>query len=142
MTAHRAAEAETVVRRFYQALATGETDLVDEALAPDWEAVPAMRTGGGPDGWKAGIAHLRGVFTDLAVTIEGVVVSGDGELVAVRSLARAVHTGELLGVPGTGRTVEFRASDVHRLVDGRIVTTWHLEDYFGLATQLGLTFTR
>jgi predicted ester cyclase len=79
------------------------------------------------------------VFTDLTVSIEDVVVSGD--LVAVRSVSRGTHTGELLGVPGTGRQVEIRAADFHRLAGGRIVRTWHLEDYFGVATRLGLTFS-
>lgn len=139
MPATSAFEAEATVRRFYEALNTGETALVDQALIPAWEAVPALRSGPGAAGWKASIAHLRGVFTDLTVTIEDVVVSGDR--VAVRSVNRGVHTGELLGVAGTGREVEFRASDVHRLENGRIAQTWHLEDYFGIATQIGLTFT-
>lgn len=132
--------AETTVRRFYEVLSTGDTTLVDEALAPDWEAVPALRTGAGADGWKASIVHLRGVFSDLTVRIEDVVVSGD--VVAVRSVNRGVHSGELLGVPGTGRQIEFRACDVHRLADGQIVQTWHLEDYFGIAMQIGLRFTQ
>lgn len=140
MPVHSTTEAEVIVRRFYEPLSTGDTSVIDEALAPDWEAIPAMRTGPGADGWKASIAHLRGVFTDLTITIEDVVVSGDR--VAVRSVSRAVHTGELLGVPGTGRRIEFRASDFHRLENGRIVRTWHLEDYFGIAAQLGLKFSR
>jgi steroid delta-isomerase-like uncharacterized protein len=134
-------EAEAAVRRFYEGLTTGDTSVLDEALAPEWEAIPAMRTPG-PDGWKASIGHLRSVFSDLKVTIEDVIVSGDGKRVAVRSVIRGVHAGELLGVPATGREIEFRASDVHRLEDGRIAATWHLEDYFGIATQLGLTFSR
>jgi len=132
-------EAETTVRQMYDALSTGDTTLADQALAADWEAHPALRTGAGPAGWKATIAHLRGAFTDLTVTIEDVVVAGDR--VAVRTVTRGVHTGELLGVPGTGRPVEFRAADFHRLSGGRIAATWHLEDYFGLAAQLGLTFS-
>jgi steroid delta-isomerase-like uncharacterized protein len=132
-------EAETTVRQMYDALSTGDTTLADQALAADWEAHPALRTGAGPAGWKATIAHLRGAFTDLTVTIEDVVVAGDR--VAVRTVTRGVHTGELLGVPGTGRPVEFRAADFHRLTGGRIAATWHLEDYFGLAAQLGLTFS-
>ncbi|CAK7283777.1 ester cyclase [Streptomyces sp. RM1] len=131
---------EIAVKRFYDALATGDTSLVDAALAPDWEAVPALRTGPGADGWKKSIEHLRGVFSGLTVTIADVVASGD--MVAVRSVGRGVHVGELLGVEGTGREVEFRASDFHQVVDGRIVRTWHLEDYFGIATQIGLEFTR
>ena len=131
---------ETIVRRFYIALSTGETALVDDALAPDWEAIPALSTGPGAEGWKASITHLRSVFSDLTVSIDDVVASGD--LVAVRSVCRGVHRGELLGVPGSGREIKFRASDFHQLLDGRIVQTWHLEDYFGLATQLGLKFSR
>jgi predicted ester cyclase len=131
--------AETTVRHLYDSLSTGDTTLADQALAADWQAYPPMRTGGGPAGWKAAIAHLRGVFTDLTVTIEDVVVAGDR--VAVRAVTRGVHTGELLGVPGTGHPVEFRVADFHRLTSGRIAATWHLEDYFGLARQLGLTFS-
>ena len=131
--------AETIVRRMYEPLATGDTTLVDQALAPDWEAVPPLQAGPGAAGWKATIEHLRSVFTDLTVSIEDIVVSGD--LVAVRSVSRGTHTGELLGVPGTGRPVEIRAADFHRLAGGRIAATWHLEDYFGLAAQLGLTFS-
>jgi predicted ester cyclase len=128
------------VRQFYEALSTGDSALVDEALAAGWEAVPPLRTGGGPEGWKASIAHLRGVFSDLSVEIEHVVV--DQDMVAVRAVSRGKHTGELLGVEGTGREVEFRAADFHQVVDGRIVRTWHLEDYFSIATQIGLEFTR
>jgi predicted ester cyclase len=133
-------DSDIAVRRFYQALATGDGALVDEALAPHWEAVPPLRTGGGPEGWKASIAHLRGVFGDLTVDIEHIVA--DGDMVAVRSVGRGKHTGRLLGVEGTGREVEFRAADFHQVLDGRIVRTWHLEDYFAIATQIGLEFTR
>jgi predicted ester cyclase len=139
MSADSMSEVETTVRRFYEALNTGDATHVDQALTPDWEAIPALRTGPGAEGWKASITHLRGVFTDLSVTIEDVVVSDDRA--AVRSVNRGIHTGELLGVPGTGKQIEFRATDIHRLENGRIVQTWHLEDYFGIATQIGLTFT-
>ncbi|MER6075740.1 ester cyclase [Streptomyces sp. NPDC001817] len=131
---------EIAVRLFYEALSTGDTALVDEALAADWDAVPPLRAGSGPEGWKASIAHLRGVFSDLTIEIEDVVA--DGDKVAVRAVSRARQTGDLLGVEGTGREVEFRAADFHRVVDGRIVRTWHLEDYFAIATQIGLEFTR
>jgi steroid delta-isomerase-like uncharacterized protein len=129
---------EIAVRRFYEALTTGDTTLVDQALAPGWESVPALRSGPGPEGWKASITHLRGVFPDIQVTIEDVVAAGDR--VAVRSMSRGTHEGELLGVPGSGRPIEFRACDIHRLEQGRIVQTWHLEDYFDVAAQLGLKF--
>ena len=82
MPVNNVTDAETAVRRFYEPLGTGDIAVLDEALAADWEAVPALRTGPGPDGWKASITHLRGIFTDLTVTIEDIVVSGDGNTVA------------------------------------------------------------
>lgn len=51
------------------------------------------------------------------------------------------HRGEFLGVPATGRRVEFRAFDFHRLEGGRIARSWHLEDNFGLLDQLGVALT-
>ncbi len=139
MTIHERADLAATVRAFYEPLATGDLAVLDDVLAPDWEAVPALRTGSGPAGWKASVQHLRGIFADLQVIVEDIVVSGD--TVAVRSISRGMHTGELLGVAGTGKAVEFRACDVHRLADDRIVRTWHLEDYFGIAQQIGLSFS-
>lgn len=132
-------EIETVAKRFYEPLMTGDVQSLDAVMAADWQAVPALRSGPGREGWKASINLLRGVFGDMTVSIEAVVASGD--LVAVRSVTGGVHIGELLGVAGTGNKVEFRAADFHRFEDGKIVQSWHLEDYFGIATQLGLTFT-
>lgn len=131
-------EAATVVRQFYATLSTGDLTLVDTVLAPDWEAVPALSTDG-PEGWKATVNYLHAALSDLELVLEDVVV--DGDRVAVSSTCRGVHTGELLGVAGTGRKVEFQAIDVHRLEHGRIVWSRHLEDHFSLALQLGLTFT-
>lgn len=130
------ADADTPVRLFYTALDTGDLALVDRALAPDWEALPALRTGTGPEGWKRSVEHLRAVFGELSVTVEDVVVEGDR--VAVRTVNRGIHRGELLGVSGTGRVVEFRATDVHQVENGVVRRTWHLEDYLGIALQLGL----
>ncbi|WP_204285771.1 nuclear transport factor 2 family protein [Microbispora amethystogenes] len=101
-----ATEKEMAVRRFYEALATGDMALVDQALAPDWEAVPALRSGGGPDGWKKSIDHLRSVFSGLTVVIEHIVESGD--LVAVRSRRGCAPPG------GGGSSTPARASPRRR----------------------------
>jgi steroid delta-isomerase-like uncharacterized protein len=140
MSATNIADMEITVRRLYEAMNTGDGDLVDAALTPDWEAIPLLpHTSAGSAGYRDLIVFLRTVFPDLRVTIEDVVVSGDRA--AVRALARGTQSGELLGIPATGRKVEFRAVDFHRVQGGRIAQTWHLEDYFGLLSQLGATFS-
>jgi steroid delta-isomerase-like uncharacterized protein len=129
------ADAEATVRRFYEGLTTGDTSIADEVLAPDWEDIPLLP--GMPDGregYRRTVAFVRGAFPDLDVTIQDVVASGDR--VAVRSVVRGTHKAEFLGVPATGRRVEFAAFDFHRLEAGRIAQSWHLEDNFGLVNQL------
>lgn len=130
-------DAEATVRRFYEAMNTGDGSLLDEVLAPGWESTPPRPgQGPGPEGFKPVLAWLRAVFPDLTITQEDIVVSGDGDRVAVRSVTRGTHSGEMFGVPATGRQVEFPAFDFHHLQGGRIVRSWHLEDNAGLLSQL------
>jgi hypothetical protein len=37
----------------------------------------------------------------------------------------------LMGIPPTGRTVEMGIMDIARLVDGKVVETWHMGDDLG-----------
>jgi ketosteroid isomerase-like protein len=129
-------DAEAAVRQFYQALNTGDTSLLDDVLHPDWEDIPLPPgvPSRGREIYKPTIAWLRGVLAGFEITHEDIVVSGDR--VAVRSVSRGTHSGEMLGIPATGHDVEFRAFDFHRLEDGLIVQTWHLEDFFALYQQI------
>lgn len=133
-----ASDSAQTVRRFYEALSTGDTSIADEVLTADWEDIP-LPPGSQPgaEGFKQTVAYLRSVFPDLSVTIEDMVVSGDR--VAVRSTVRGTHQGEFLGVAATGRPVEFAAFDIHRLEAGRIAQSWHLEDLFGIQKQIAAT---
>lgn len=39
--------------------------------------------------------------------------------------------------PPTGRAIAMRTCDFHRIENGVIVETWHLEDFLSLLRQLG-----
>jgi predicted ester cyclase len=52
--------------------------------------------------------------------------------------ASGTHRGELLGVPGTGRTLVLRGINVFRVEGDRIAERWGRVDELGLARQLGL----
>lgn len=123
-----------VVRRFYEPFRTGDTSSYQDILAPEWVNHPAEPgTAPGPAGAPP-VGFYRAVLPDLVSTTEAVIAEGD--LVAVRTTHRGTHSAEFLGIPATGRRVELRTQDVHRLADGRIVETWHLEDFAGLRQQL------
>ena len=135
-------EAEAAVRQFYEVLSTGNVDLLDEILADDWEDIPLPPgTRKGRENYKPVVAWLRGVFSDFTVTNEDLIVSADGTKVAVRSTNRGTHSGELFGIPATGRQVAFNVSDFHQLKDGLIVKSWHLEDFLGVVGQVGAQIT-
>ncbi|MFI5843088.1 ester cyclase [Catenuloplanes sp. NPDC051500] len=126
---------EALVRRFYGAMSSGDTDDAADYLADDWQDIPLPPgTPAGIDGFRGTVAFLRSAFADLRVEIEDVIVSGDR--VAVRVLASGTHKGEILGIAPTGRTVAFRAFDFHRIANGKIESSWHLEDFFSLRLQL------
>jgi steroid delta-isomerase-like uncharacterized protein len=127
--------AETTVRRFYEALSTGDTSAAEEFLAAEWEGITLLPgTARGPEGYRQTVAFLRAAFPDLAMEIEEILVAGDR--VAVRSTAHGTHRGEIMGVAPTGRRVAFRAYDFHRLADGKIVQSWHLEDFPALRERI------
>ena len=52
--------------------------------------------------------------------------------------ARATHRGEYVGVPPTGRVVEFTGISVYRIERGKIAGSWNVEDKLGLMRQIGV----
>jgi predicted ester cyclase len=62
----------------------------------------------------------------------------DGDLAVDHWIFRGTHTGELDGVPPTGRRVEFGGFDLARIRNGRIAEIWHVEDMAAMWADLGL----
>ena len=60
------------------------------------------------------------------------------DLVAVRLVVSATQTGDVLGIPATGRSVRWDAVDIYRITDdGRISEQWAFEDMAAILGQLG-----
>jgi predicted ester cyclase len=124
-----------VVRAFYEPFRTGDTTPYGEILADGWIDVPlAPGQQQGPAGMAGQIAAFRHAMPDYNVTHEDVIV--DGDRVAVRNTVSGTHHGAFMGHEPTGRRIEMRTMDIHRVRDGKIVVTWHLEDFAGLLAQL------
>lgn len=127
--------AEDVVRAFYEPFRTGDTAVYDEILAEDWVDLPlAPGQEQGRAGMAGQIALFRRAMPDYTVEHQDVIVQGDK--VAVRNTVSGTHQGAFMGHEPTGKRIEMRTMDVHQIRDGRIVATWHLEDFAGLTAQL------
>jgi steroid delta-isomerase-like uncharacterized protein len=103
---------------------TGNLDAAEELFAPE-QAEAA----------KQEASDFRRGFPDVVSTIEDLIAEGDR--VAARWSARATHQGEYVGVPPTGKEVEFTGISVYRIEGGRIAESWTVEDQVGLMRQIG-----
>jgi steroid delta-isomerase-like uncharacterized protein len=127
---------EDLVRQFYVPFNTGNVSIYDRILASDWIDDPlAPGQQAGPDGFKAKIIEFRQTIPDYRVTNDEILVAGN--TVAVHSTVHGTHQNTFFGVPPTGRPITMRTCDFHHIEQGIIVYTWHLEDFFGLLSQLG-----
>lgn len=126
---------EETARGFYALINGGDADAWRDNLAEGWTAIPPMSADGNDvAGYEGTIAAFRAGFPDLKV--EQVEVIQNADVVAVRSLVTGTNTAELFGQTATDKSISIAAMDIHRIVDGKIVGTWHVEDFPSMGWQL------
>ena len=131
-------DAQIVAARRYDTFwNTGDEALARAALAPNFmdNTLPPGR----PQGLAGPLAAskvMRAAIPDLSCDIEQMIVAGDRVVAHLRF--RGHFTGRFKQTQGQGQTINFIATDIYRIADGRIVENWHIEDNLTLQQQLGL----
>jgi steroid delta-isomerase-like uncharacterized protein len=122
------------VHRFYQAYNAHDVNLWERAIAPTYVGhvngltIPSREVG------KGFVETILGAFPDIHYTIDDF-LHAEGR-VAVRWSAVATHTGDLLGMPPTGRAVTIIGMTIFRIENGQIAELWDVWDEAGLVRQL------
>jgi predicted ester cyclase len=80
---------------------------------------------------------LQAAFDDFRITVEEMVVEED--TVATRWTASGVHRGEFMGTGPSGEPFRFTGTGFYRVVDGKIVEVWSLNNSVEVIRQLGVT---
>jgi predicted ester cyclase len=61
-----------------------------------------------------------------------------GEWAAAFGRQEAIHSGEFMGIPATGKKVDIRYMDFWKVEDGKIVDNWVMVDFPSVLSQLGV----
>ena len=127
------------VRPFYDTLLSNPNakDLDAQAakvVVDNWVSIPTPR--GGKD--RAGLVKtLKGfgkAIPDLKWEIQEMLV--DGNRVIVRSIATGTPAKKVFGIEPKGKSFKIMTIDIHTVENGKITTSYHVEDWARAIRQL------
>jgi steroid delta-isomerase-like uncharacterized protein len=126
-----------LVRRFFEAFNAGDLDSTVAVFAPN----AVVHNSGAPDplnlgGFRQLAAAFLAAFPGGQHSIDDMI--GEGDTVVTRITYRGTHTGDLMGLPPTGKHVAVSAMTIDKIVGGKIVETWRLFDQLSMMQQLGV----
>jgi steroid delta-isomerase-like uncharacterized protein len=111
-------------------------EAADELIHPDGKLYCAgeLQTTTGPEVFKQTLSAFKTAFPDITWQVTQMVAEGD--TVVERVTARGTHMGTFLGLPATGKHVEFQGMAMIRIADGKIIEDWALPNLAHLLEQL------
>lgn len=130
-------ENKAIARRLFEEVWNNQDlDVLDEIYAPDvvdHELPPGLPPG--ITGSKMYLGMFMSAFSSTQITIKAQIAEGDK--VVTRWAGTATHSGELMGIPATGKQVTVMGIHIARMAEGRIVEVWGQYDRMGMMQQLG-----
>jgi steroid delta-isomerase-like uncharacterized protein len=126
------------MRRCYELINAGDIDGFGEYLADDFvehEVTPGLAP------TKEGVLDFfrlyRAAFPDLRFDPQDYVASGDKVVVRVR--ATGTNTGDFMGMPATGKSMDIQLVDIVRFGDDGLGREhWGVADVMAMMQQLGV----
>ena len=130
-------ENKNIVRRYQEIYNSNAVDRLTEVLAEDL-LTPNIMPGipKGIEGAKTAHQIMLAAFPDYHTLIEDMIAEGDK--VAARIRMTGTNTGDFMGIPATGKHIEFTGMYIVRIVNRKIVEHWGEEDGVSLLQQLGV----
>jgi steroid delta-isomerase-like uncharacterized protein len=125
-----------LVRAGFRAFNDGDPDECLAYITPDLiiNLAELPEPQHGRDTWRQGFEMMKRAFPDLQAHVEDIVAADDK--VAVRVRFRGTHTGEFLGIPATGRTIDYVSHEFYRVADGLVAEEWICSDLSTLLRQI------
>ena len=125
------------VRRFIDEVWNkGNLAVADEVFHPEATSPSAPTLPKGPAAVRMLTTMFRSAMPDYHMDIIDIVA--DGDLVCARFTQSGTQTGELMGIPATGRKATWGEIGVLRFSDGKIVESFYNVDMLALFQGLGI----
>jgi steroid delta-isomerase-like uncharacterized protein len=115
----------------------GNLAVVDELYAPDFvNHTPTPGSTPDREGIKKDVRDTRAAFPDSKLVIDDLIA--DENTVVTRWTFTGTHTGELWGIPATGKHVTLSGIHIDRIANGQATDEWYQSDTLGMLQQLGV----
>ena len=114
----------------------GNLEVADEIFHPEATSPSAPQLPTGGEGVKILVNMFRTAMPDYRIDIDKLLV--DGDRVMARFIQSGTQTGELMGIPPTGKQVTWTEIGELRFAGRRVVESWYNVDMLGMMQQLGI----
>jgi len=139
MTTAVMADDKPLVKTFYDFLSNPTSaehaEAMKSATAVNWESIGdysgKVKT---RDAFVGQIGGFGKLIPDMNWAVEEMIQAGDR--VVVRGRATGTPAGPMFGVDGKGKSFDIMSIDIHTIEGGKIVRTYHVEDWAGALRQL------
>src|SRR5690349_19139828 len=130
--------ARAAVAPFYKGLnaefAGESAGLIRQATVADWVSCRGNDVCNSREEVVAGVGQRFKSVPDLKWEIKEVLVAGNQ--VTVRGEATGTPAGEFFGAPRSGKSFKVMSIDIHTIEGGKMVRSYHIEDWIGAVRQL------
>ena len=127
---------EAAARKYATFWNTVNETLARDALAVNFiDKTPPEGRKQGPEGAILASRAFRTAVPDLRCDVEQMIISGDR--VVSHLHFHGTFTGTFGKLKGQGQKIDFIATDIYEVADGKIAANWHIEDNLTLMKQLG-----
>jgi predicted ester cyclase len=123
--------------RYLQALLAPDPAGLDSVVIPDGRCheLEAIGLPRGPEGLKIFRRQVNAAIPDEHILITAVRFEGD-DIIEADMVMNATQTGEIFGIPPTGRKIRFAVHERCRFVAGKLAERWARVDFDDIKRQL------
>jgi predicted ester cyclase len=123
--------------RYLQALLAVDPAGLHSVVTPDsrYHELEAMGLPRGPEGLKMFRRQVNAAIPDEHIFVTAVRFEGD-DIIEAEMVMNATQTGEIFGIPATGRKIRFDVHERSRFVDGKLAERWARVDFEDIKRQL------